>query len=107
MQLQTPIKAPLELLDISNCKIIVLPNWGILPHLTHYNISHNPLSTLEPSHFAPMCKLEKVDITNAIDKNSKSVLLRRKSLEFLMGPINGAKQLIYSFRATKRPAGRG
>ncbi|CAH0690664.1 unnamed protein product [Chilo suppressalis] len=67
LQLHKPINAPLELLDISNCKILVLPNWGPLPHLIHYNISHNPLSILEPSHFAAMCKLEKVDLTSAID----------------------------------------
>lgn len=67
LQLHRPIKAPLELLDISNCKISVLPYWGTLPHLMHYNISHNPLTELEAKHFAPMCKLEKVDLTKSLD----------------------------------------
>lgn len=66
LALHKPIKAPLELLDISSCKIEVLPSWGTMPHLSHYNISHNPLTTLDPAHFAPMCKLEKVDMTQAI-----------------------------------------
>lgn len=67
LQLHKPIKAPLELLDISSCRIETLPSWGILPHLTHYNISHNPLKALEAKHFAPMCKLEKVDLTKSVD----------------------------------------
>ncbi|XP_028156146.1 tsukushin isoform X2 [Ostrinia furnacalis] len=68
LQLHTPIKAPLELLDISNCKIDKLPYWGTLPHLTHYNISYNLLTALEAKHFASMCKLEKVDLTKSLDK---------------------------------------
>lgn len=62
-----PIKAPLELLDISDCKIKVLPYWGSLPQLVFYNISYNPLTTLNTSHFAPMCNLEKVDLTESTD----------------------------------------
>jgi hypothetical protein len=67
LNLQKPIKAPLELLDISACKILTLPNWGPLPHLISYNISQNPLTSLEASHFASMCKLETVDLTKSID----------------------------------------
>ncbi|XP_013177231.1 PREDICTED: tsukushin [Papilio xuthus] len=62
-----PIQAPLELLDLSDCKINKLPDWGILPNLVLYNISHNPLTTLEPQHFSTMCKLAKVDLTESID----------------------------------------
>ncbi|XP_075973696.1 uncharacterized protein LOC142974977 [Anticarsia gemmatalis] len=60
-----PIKAPLELLDISDCKIKQLPNWGSLPQLRFYNISHNPLTSLSTDHFAPMCNLERLDLTES------------------------------------------
>lgn len=60
-----PIKAPLELLDISDCKIKQLPNWGSLPQLINYNISNNPLITLNTDHFAPMCNLQRVDLTES------------------------------------------
>lgn len=63
-----PIQAPLELLDLSDCKLDKLPDWGILPNLVLYNISQNPLTTLEPQHFSTMCKLAKVDLTESIDK---------------------------------------
>lgn len=62
-----PVKAPLELLDLSNCRIKVLPKWGILSQLIFYNISHNPLISIDPHHFSSMCNLGKVDITDSID----------------------------------------
>lgn len=68
MSITKPIKAPLELLDLSDCKIDELPDWGVLPQLLFYNISHNPLTKLEALHFSAMCKLTKVDITESIDK---------------------------------------
>ncbi|KAJ2947938.1 hypothetical protein O0L34_g9731 [Tuta absoluta] len=61
------IAAPLELLDISNCKLEHLPDWGLLPQLLLYNVSNNPLRKLEANHFAVMCNLGKVDLTKAID----------------------------------------
>lgn len=61
-----PIRAPLELLDLSDCKIQKLPNWGSLPQLVFYNISHNSLVSLDAKHFAEMCNLAKVDLTNSI-----------------------------------------
>ncbi|CAK1540087.1 unnamed protein product [Leptosia nina] len=67
MQLSKPIRAPLELLDLSECKLKVLPDWGVLPQLYLYNISHNPLTTIDAQHFSPMCKLSKVDLTGSID----------------------------------------
>lgn len=63
---QTSIGAPLELLDISNCKIKVLPEWGLLPQLMFYNISHNPLISLEVKYFPVMCNLATIDITESI-----------------------------------------
>lgn len=64
---ETTIRAPLELLDISNCKIKVLPEWGLLPQLMVYNISHNPLISLDVKYFPVMCNLAKIDITNSIE----------------------------------------
>lgn len=76
-----PIKAPLELLDISDCKIKELPSWGYLPQLLFYNISHNPLTSLNTDHFATMCNLEKVDITESIN-NIKLCSIRSTILWF-------------------------
>ncbi|XP_013194213.2 tsukushi [Amyelois transitella] len=67
LHLSRPIKAPLELLDISNCKLEILPNWGTLPHLVHYNVSYNPLMSLEAQQFAAMCNLKKIDLTKSIE----------------------------------------
>lgn len=64
---ETTIRAPLELLDISNCKIKVLPEWGLLPQLMFYNISHNPLKSLDVKYFPVMCNLAKIDITDSIE----------------------------------------
>lgn len=64
---QTRIGAPLELLDISNCKIKVLPEWGLLPQLMFYNISYNPLTSLDVKYFPVMCNLAKIDITKSIE----------------------------------------
>ncbi|KAM3967489.1 uncharacterized protein ACR2FA_010098 [Aphomia sociella] len=66
--LSKPIKAPLELLDISNCKLQKIPNWGVLPNLIQYNISHNPLVNIEAQHFAAMCALKKVDLTKSVQE---------------------------------------
>lgn len=66
LNIQKPIRAPLEILDISDCKIKELPDWGTLPQLVTYNISHNPLTTLEVRHFALICNLKNVDITESL-----------------------------------------
>ncbi|CAG9581563.1 unnamed protein product [Danaus chrysippus] len=68
MEISKPIKAPLELLDLSDCKIKTLPDFGVLPQLLLYNISHNPLISFDPSPFSTMCKLAKVDVTESLDK---------------------------------------
>ncbi|XP_032528913.1 tsukushi [Danaus plexippus] len=68
MEITKPIKAPLELLDLSDCKIKTLPDFGVLPQLLLYNISHNPLISFDPSPFSSMCKLAKVDVTESLDK---------------------------------------
>lgn len=66
LKIQKPIRAPLEILDISDCKIKELPSWGSLPQLITYNISNNPLIKLEAKHFAAMCNLVKVDLTESL-----------------------------------------
>ncbi|KAJ0182463.1 hypothetical protein K1T71_001832 [Dendrolimus kikuchii] len=66
LNIQKPIKAPLEILDISDCKIKELPNWGFLPQMVIYNISHNPLIKLDVKHFAEICNLGKVDLTESL-----------------------------------------
>lgn len=67
LSIQKPIRAPLEKLDISNCKLKELPDWGSLPQMLFYNISHNPLTKLDAAHFAAMCKVEKIDLTESLD----------------------------------------
>ena len=81
LDLVRPIKAPLELLDLSDCKIKELPNFGYLPQLQFYNISHNPLSSLSTDHFAAMCNLVKVDLTDSIS-DMKLCSLRSSVLWF-------------------------
>lgn len=65
--LPLPIKAPLEQLHLSSCGFRHLPDLGLLPQLLFYNISFNPLRSLEPKHFANTCNLKKLDISGSID----------------------------------------
>lgn len=67
MEISKPIKAPLQLLDLSDCKIKVLPDLGILPQVVLYNVSHNPLTTLDVHTLSSMCRLTKLDLTDSID----------------------------------------
>lgn len=66
INLPKPIKAPLEQLDISNCRLFSIPNFGSLPQIRFYNISYNHLRSLEAEHFANTCNLHKLDLTEAI-----------------------------------------
>ncbi|XP_026487852.2 tsukushi [Vanessa tameamea] len=68
MEISKPIRAPLDLLDLSDCKLEVMPDLGILPQMTFYNISHNPLKSLDAQSFSGMCKLAKVDLTESINQ---------------------------------------
>ncbi|XP_026739454.1 leucine-rich repeat transmembrane neuronal protein 1 [Trichoplusia ni] len=81
LTIDKPIKAPLDLLDISDCKMKELPDWGYLPQLAFYNISHNPLTSLNTEHFTVMCNLEKVDLTESIN-NMKLCSIRSTVLWF-------------------------
>lgn len=67
LDIPKPIKAPLELLDLSDCRLTELPYLGILPQMNFYNISLNPLARLDTKHFAAMCNLAKVDLTESLD----------------------------------------
>lgn len=67
MEISKPIKAPLELLDLSDCKIKVLPDFGILPQVVLYNVSHNPLTTIDVYTLSSMCRLTKLDLTESLD----------------------------------------
>ncbi|KAI8438622.1 hypothetical protein MSG28_011060 [Choristoneura fumiferana] len=66
--LSKPIRAPIEYLDISDCGLTEIWNWGILPQLLFYNISQNSLRSLDVSHFVEMCNLRKVDMSKSIDR---------------------------------------
>ncbi|XP_041974768.1 toll-like receptor 2 [Aricia agestis] len=70
LDIKKPIKAPLEILDLSDCKLKSLPDFGILPQMSFYNISYNPLTSLDARTFSSMCKLSNVDLTESIDKIS-------------------------------------
>ncbi|GBP28162.1 Leucine-rich repeat transmembrane neuronal protein 2 [Eumeta japonica] len=65
--LQRPIKAPLENLDLSDCRIDSLPNLGVLPQLRMYNASQNRLSSLPLARLAETCNLWKMDLSGSID----------------------------------------
>ena len=57
-----PIKAPLVYLNIAETDIDRIPDFGILPSLKTLNVSLNLLSALKAEQFAPMCRIEIVDI---------------------------------------------
>lgn len=64
MSLQKPIKAPLQVLSLNDCRLQRLPDFGILPDLWQLNISSNPMKELTLDHFSPMCNLKAVDLNN-------------------------------------------
>lgn len=62
VKINKPIKAPLTHLNIAETDIDKIPDFGILPSLKILNISMNPLKQLKAEQFAPMCRIEIVDI---------------------------------------------
>lgn len=62
--LQKPIKAPLQVLSIADCRLQRLPDFGILPDLWHLNISSNPMKELTLQQLSPMCNLNMIDLNN-------------------------------------------
>lgn len=110
MEITKPIKAPLELLDLSDCKIKTLPDFGVLPQLLLYNISHNPLISFDPSPFSSMCKLAKVDVTESLDKikvcDMKLTIMwfQEKRVYFQLGDytrLNSRGKILHFFSYTK------
>ncbi|KAL5287546.1 hypothetical protein ACFFRR_008434 [Megaselia abdita] len=63
LSLEKPISAPLEYLNVADCKLDDIPDLGILPKLKHLNASSNPLSKISLDTFSSMCALESIDLT--------------------------------------------
>nr|XP_013119078.1 unnamed protein product [Stomoxys calcitrans] len=63
--LETPIRAPLEYINVADCGLQDIPNFGILPKLWHINASMNPLMDLSIERFANWCNLKSIDLTQS------------------------------------------
>ncbi|XP_052860420.1 leucine-rich repeat-containing protein 38 [Anopheles cruzii] len=63
-RLRKPIKAPLQVLGLPDCRLSRLPDFGILPDLWQLNISSNPMKKLTLEQFSPMCHLKTLDLNN-------------------------------------------
>jgi Leucine-rich repeat (LRR) protein len=64
-KIKKPVKAPLVYLNIAETEIDEIPDFGILPSLKVLNISRNSLARLKPEQFAPLCRIEIVDISES------------------------------------------
>lgn len=65
-KLEKPIQAPLEYLNVADCGLTKIPDFGIMPFLWHLNASKNPLNNLAVQSFAQMCHLRSVDFYNTL-----------------------------------------
>jgi leucine-rich repeat transmembrane neuronal protein 1/2 len=65
MKIKKPVKAPLVYLNIAETEIDKIPDFGILPSLKVLNMSKNSLTDLTPEQFAPLCRIEIVDISDS------------------------------------------
>ncbi|XP_054739117.1 leucine-rich repeat-containing protein 4B [Anastrepha obliqua] len=61
--LETPIRSPLEYLNVADCGLKNFPNLGVLPKLWQINASSNPLTDLTVDTLANMCNLRTMDLT--------------------------------------------
>ncbi|XP_043066845.1 leucine-rich repeat-containing protein 4C [Drosophila bipectinata] len=61
--LEKPIRAPLEYLNIANCELKELPDFGIMPKLWQLNASRNPLDNFQVDSLANFCHLQVIDLT--------------------------------------------
>lgn len=68
-KIEKPIIAPLQKIDLSECKLDQVPNFGILPQLHTLNLSGNALSTIKSTDFSPYCHLKLLDLNNTRTKN--------------------------------------
>uniref|UniRef100_A0A6B2EDP0 Putative membrane glycoprotein lig-1 n=1 Tax=Phlebotomus kandelakii TaxID=1109342 RepID=A0A6B2EDP0_9DIPT len=100
--LEKPIKAPLQLINIADCRLNLVPDFGILPDLWHMNLSSNPLQQIQPQQFSPLCNLKTVDLNNT--KMSPcacqqiTFYMRKRSVAIKNGMTNcdsSAEELIY------------
>lgn len=64
LQLELPIRAPLQIISLADCRLNRLPDFGILPDLWMLNISINPMADLTVEQFAPLCNLRKLDMND-------------------------------------------
>ncbi|XP_052894636.1 chaoptin-like [Anopheles moucheti] len=64
VNLEKPIKAPLQVLGLADCRLQRMPNFGVLPDLWQLNISSNPMKELTLAQFSPMCNLKSVELNN-------------------------------------------
>lgn len=67
--LEKPVSAPLQKINLSNCRLSSVPDFGILPELYHLNLSFNPLDQVAPQQFSSYCSLSVVVLENATDIN--------------------------------------
>lgn len=76
--------APLQKINIANCRLSMLPDFGILPELIYLNISYNQFDKITPQQFSPFCRLTSLVIENSTDltpcmcKSLKQYLNRRE-----------------------------
>ncbi|XP_034110399.1 tsukushi isoform X1 [Drosophila albomicans] len=61
--LETPIRAPIEYLNVANCELHDIPDLGILPNLWQLNASSNPLSNFDMNKLGNLCHLRVIDLT--------------------------------------------
>uniref|UniRef100_A0A1Q3FP47 Putative leucine-rich repeat protein n=1 Tax=Culex tarsalis TaxID=7177 RepID=A0A1Q3FP47_CULTA len=64
LQLELPVRAPLQIISLADCRLNRLPDFGILPDLWLLNISSNPMADLAVEQFAPLCNLRKLDMND-------------------------------------------
>ncbi|XP_059613901.1 leucine-rich repeat and immunoglobulin-like domain-containing nogo receptor-interacting protein 1 [Phlebotomus argentipes] len=100
--LEKPITAPLQLINIADCRLNAVPDFGILPDLWHLNISSNPLQQIQPQQFSPLCNLKTVDLNNTKMSpcacQQTTFYMRKRSIAIKNGMFNcdsSAEELIY------------
>lgn len=59
--------APLQKINIANCRLSSLPEFGILPELVQLNISFNAFDQITPQQFSPFCALKYLAIENSTE----------------------------------------
>uniref|UniRef100_A0A1B0D661 Uncharacterized protein n=1 Tax=Phlebotomus papatasi TaxID=29031 RepID=A0A1B0D661_PHLPP len=89
---EKPIKAPLQLINIADCRLNFVPDFGILPDLWHLNVSSNPLQQIQAQQFSPLCNLKTVDLNNTKMSpcacQQMSFYMRKRSIAIKNGMSN-------------------